>query len=163
MVQMPAIIAGGITRPDMPDNIVTQYAAKATTRIRTTSKTYVPMGDMTITVAPEIDCGAIVMFSGAGEQYNELMAYAEMGVALYLDGVRKAETLLSPYAIMEMEGDERPVVYVARINATLIAAFPTLSAGSHTFQMYFKGAVDLIFSSGLAFKERAMQVILFYR
>ena len=128
----------------------------------TTSKSYVAMEGMTITVAPEIDCGAIVMFSGNCNQYNELKGYVTMGIALYLDGVLKAETQLSPYADFIYEND-RPVGRFAHLNATLITAFENLPAGTHTFQMRFRGAVDIMGSSGLAFKERAMQVILFYR
>ena len=158
---MPAVVAGGITKPEMPA-VVRPYAVKSDTSTRTTSKSYVAMGGMSITVEPEVACDAIVMFSGVCQQYSELKGYVTMGIALYLDGVRKAETLLSPYATLVKEGDWY-VPYVSRTNATLITAFKNLPAGTHTFQMYFRGASDVAGSSGLAFEERAMQVVLFYR
>lgn len=158
---MPAIIAKGVTRPDMP-TVVQQYSVASESSTSTTSGSYVPMGGMTITVNPEINCGAIVMFSGQCQQYSELKGYVTMGIALYLDGNRIAETLLSPYATLDTSGD-RPLIYVSTQNATLIHGIPNLSAGSHTFQMYMRGATDVFGGAGIAFSQRAMQVILFYR
>lgn len=160
---MPAVVAGGIAKPEMP-TVVREYivSADGNTPAMTTSKSYVAMPGMTITVTPEVTCDAIVMFSGVCQQYSELKGYVTMGIALYLDGSRRAETLLSPYATLIKEGD-RYYPLVSRTNATLITAFKNLAAGTHTFQMYFRGASDVMGSSGLAFQERAMQVTLFYR
>lgn len=162
---MPVVVAGGIARPEMPVNIIREYRVHGTgaNYIGTTSKSYVPMTGMGITVNPEIACGAIVMFSCRCWQYQEVKGYVTMGIALYMDGVFQAETLLSPYANVIIIGDDRPIIEVTNANGTLITAFKSLSPGSHTFQMYYKGASDVMGSSGLRIGERVMQVILFYR
>lgn len=158
---MPSIVAKGVTREDMP-TVVTEYHARATDSVYTSSNSYVALPNMSVTVNPTIPCQAIVMFSGSCRQTGELKGYVAMGVALYVDGVMRAEKQISPYADIDIDDGPPYPVYITWVNATLFAAFD-LAAGSHTIQMRYKGATDVFGAAALMFRERALQTVLFYR
>lgn len=161
---MPAVVAGGVTQDDIPHTITQKACVYRDNGVGTKSGSYVAMPDMAITVTPDIDCGAIVMFTARAEQYGDLQQRLTMGIALYLDGVMIAETILSPYAELVYDPEIGMYVpYVAAENALLITGVPNLPAGSHTFQMYYQGAREFIGATGMYIRERLLQVTLFYR
>lgn len=165
---MPAIVARGISAPDMPGNIVTTYTVEASNTVVTNSASYVPVSDMVINVNPDIPCGAIVLFSASAQQAGELNEWMEMGVAIYLDNSLLAETLHSPYGRLELEWDDFfemwiPTPYLARQNVSVITAITNLSAGQHKFQVYFRGNKQFIANCRNVLYERSLSVILFYR
>lgn len=167
---MPQIIAGGIVETDIPHAITTTYTVQGAegTYASTKSTSYVKVSDMVITVEPDLPCGAIIMFTGSSEQYGALNEYLELGVALYLDGNRIAETLYSPYGILKYEYIDWAdmwmyIPYVTRQNISIVTAVTDLSAGEHTFQVYFRGNAAFITDLGNAIYERSLTVVLFYR
>lgn len=161
---MPAVVAGGVTQDDIPHTITQKSCVYASNGVGTKSGSYVAMPDMAITVTPDIDCGAIVLFTGRAEQYGDLQERLTMGIALYLDGAMVAETILSPYAKLVYDPELGMYVpYVAAENALLFYGVPSLPAGQHTFQMYYQGAREFIGATGMYIRERLLQVTLFYR
>lgn len=162
MTAVPAIVAGGVSASDVTGAVTEKYIVTRTDDAKTTSQSYVPLPGMSITVNPGLACNAVIVFTGTCEQYNDLLGYVTMGIALYLDGAQVAETLLSPYATLEyIEG--WPVPRLVRLNGSIITAVQNLSPGSHTFEMRFRGVSDFIATSGLKITERTLLVSLFYR
>ncbi|MGE5594320.1 MAG: hypothetical protein ACM3X3_11675 [Betaproteobacteria bacterium] len=160
---MPAVVAGGFSTDDMPHAITQRYCVPGDSA-GTKSGSYTAIPGMSITVNPDLDCGAIAMFTSRAEQYGDLNERLTMGIALYLDGAMVAETILSPYAKLVYDSELGMYVpYVAAENALLFHGIPSLPAGQHTFAMYFKGAQEFIGQTGIYLSDMSFVVTLFYR
>lgn len=157
---MPKVVAGGIVAPDIQQPLTARYQVAAQTAARTESDTYVYMDEMRITINPAVACDVLVLFSGTFEQSG--MNIGACGIALYMDGVQKAETLLSPYTYIDYSGDW-PVPHIGQQNGTVITALKDIAPGPHTLEMRFRGNRRSGDVERLIVRSRMLTAVLFYR
>jgi len=161
---MPEITTKLVETEDIDSELHNEFQVEETATTSTESTSYVRIDEMILNVTPPIESDGFVFFSGSFRQAGELIGYANMFIALFVNGVLEKEIEISPYAWIEYDGDGgADWVWVTAVNGTIFWGLQEMTPETHTIEVKYRVPYVLSSDTELVCGRRKLNTVLFYR